>query len=107
MVKRFLSAIFGFSALAFYWLGFAILAGAHVYATVLAYQYVYAWKSGRALLWVMLTFLVPVLSTLYWLLVHWMETGLFWNWLTLACASGIACLFAGALCELLKRPIST
>ncbi|MBI5910653.1 MAG: hypothetical protein HY848_11955 [Betaproteobacteria bacterium] len=105
-MKRFFSALFGFSALAFYWLGFAVLAAAHVYTTILAYQYVYAWKVSRALLWIMLTFFVPVLSTIYWLLVHWLQTAVFWNWLTLACATGIACIAAGALCEVLKQRTS-
>lgn len=104
MLKRYLSGIFGVSAVAFYGLGFAILAGAHVYATVLAYHYLYAWKASRALLWILLTFLVPVLSTIYWLVVHWFETQNFWNWLTLACVSGIVCICAGAVCELLRRP---
>ena len=105
-MKQFLSAIFGKSALPLYWLGFAILVLAHVYATLLAYQYVYAWRVSRALFWVILTFFVPVLSTIYWVVVHWLQTEVFWNWLTLACASGISCIAAGMLCELLERRTS-
>ncbi len=102
-MNRFFSDALGKFAVALYWLGFAGLAGAHVYATVLAYQYVYAWRASRALLWVVLTFLVPVLSTIYWLVVHWVETGVFWNWLTTTVASGIGCIAAGMLCEVAKQ----
>lgn len=48
-MKRQISAILDGAALTFYWIGFALLAVAHVYATVLAYHYVYAWKASRAL----------------------------------------------------------
>ena len=99
-MKQSLSALFGRCLSAFYLLAFGVLALAHVYATVLAYHYLYAWKSSRALLWVMMTFLVPVVSTVYWLIVHWAETGVFWNWLTLACAVGLGLMMAGMLVEL-------
>jgi hypothetical protein len=97
------SAIFRFAVLAFYGLGFASLAIAHVCATVLAYHYVYAWKSSRALLWVLLTFLIPILSTIYWLVVHWLQSDVFWNALTLSCASAIGLIAAGMICESLRH----
>ena len=100
---RALSTMFGKLAPAMYWLGFALLLVTHIYATVLAYHYVTAWRSGRAILWVFVTFIIPVMSTLYWLVVHWLQSGVFWNWLTLACASGFACFVAGMLCEVLER----
>jgi hypothetical protein len=95
--------MFRFAVLAFYGLGFAALAVAHVYATVLAYHYVYAWKSSRALLWVFLTFLTPILSTIYWLVVHWLQTDVFWNALTLNCASAVGLIAAGMICESLRH----
>jgi hypothetical protein len=100
---RGLSAIFGKLALLLYGLGFAVLVLAHLYATYLAYQYVHAWRASRGLMWVVVTFFVPVLSTLYWLVVHWLQSGVFWNWLTLACVSGIVCFVCGMLSELLER----
>ncbi len=106
-MKRFFSDVLGKCALALYWFGFASLAVAHVYATVLAYQYVHAWKASRALVWVFLTFLIPVLSTIYWFVVHWTQSGVFWNWLTLAIAFGIGCVAAGMLCEVVKQLTSS
>jgi hypothetical protein len=41
-MKRMASAVLGGTATALYWLGFAALFATHVYATVLAYNYVYA-----------------------------------------------------------------
>ena len=104
-MKRQVSAILGGAALAFYWIGFALLAVAHVYATVLAYHYVYAWKASRALFWVFVTFFIPVLSTIYWLVVHWLEIEVFWNTLTLACASAVGFIVGGMICETLKQLI--
>lgn len=92
-------------ALVLYWTGFAVFVLAHIYTTVIAYQYLYAWKASRALFWIAATFLVPVVSTVYWLFIHWTQTGIFWNSLTLACASGVAIIAAGMLCELLRHTI--
>jgi hypothetical protein len=100
---RALSAMFGRLAPALYCLGAGLLVLTHLYAAVLAYQYVTAWRSGRVILWVFVTLILPVLSTLYWLVVHWLQSGIFWNWLTLACAAGLACIVVGMLCELLER----
>jgi hypothetical protein len=103
LMKRLFSDALGKFAMVLYGLGFAGLAGAHVYATILAYHYVYAWRTGRALLWVFLTFLLPVLSTIYWLVVHWLQTDIFWNGLTTSVAAGIGCIAAGTLCEIVKQ----
>jgi hypothetical protein len=93
----------GGAALTFYGIGFALLAVAHVYATVLAYHYVYAWKSGRALFWVFATLFLPILSTIYWLMIHWLESGVFWNALTWACASAVGLIAGGMISETLKQ----
>jgi len=105
-MKRMASAVLGGMATALYWLGFAALFATHVYATVLAYNYVYAWKTSRALLWVFLTFLIPVLSTIYWLVVHWLQTDVFWNSFTLTCTAGVVLILCGMLLEILKQLIS-
>jgi hypothetical protein len=102
-MKRMASAVLGGTATALYWLGFAALFATHVYATVLAYNYVYAWKMSRALLWVFITFLIPVLSTIYWLVVHWLQTDVFWNSFTLTCAAGVGLILCGMLLETLKQ----
>ncbi|MFN3659354.1 MAG: hypothetical protein ACK4UO_19075 [Pseudolabrys sp.] len=102
-MRRLVSRTLAGMALALYWTGLAIFVLAHIYTTVIAYQYLYAWKASRALFWIVATFFVPVVSTAYWLFVHWAQTGVFWNSLTLACASGVALLAAGMLCELLQQ----
>ena len=102
-MKRMASAALGGTATALYWLGFAALFATHVFATVLAYNYVYAWKTSRALLWVLLTFLIPVLSTIYWLVVHWLQTDVFWNSFTLTCTTGIVLILFGMLLESLTN----
>lgn len=105
-MRRLISRTLASLALALYWMGFAIFVLAHIYTTVIAYQYLYAWKASRALFWVAATFFVPVVSTVYWLFVHWAQTGIFWNSLTLACASGIAFIAVGMLCELLQQTMA-
>ncbi len=105
-MKRFFSAAFEKVVLVFYFLGFASLVVTHLYATVLAYQYVNVWKASRTLIWVMLTFLVPVLSTLYWIIVHWLQTQIFWNWLTVGVAFGMGCIAAGMLWESVRHRLS-
>lgn len=99
------SEILRFAALASYFTGFAIFAAAHIYATALAFHYVYAWKASRALFWVFLTFFIPVLSTIYWLVVHWLQTEVFWNTLTLGCTSAFGFILGGMICEALKQLI--
>lgn len=103
---RLISKMFGRLALVLYWTAFAVFAFAHIYTTMIAYQYLYAWKASRALFWIAATFFVPIVSTAYWLFVHWGETGIFWNSLTLACASGVAFIAAGMLCELLQQTMA-
>jgi hypothetical protein len=55
--------------------------------------------------WVFVTFFFPVLSTIYWLVIHWLESGVFWNALTLACASAVGLIVGGMICETLKQLI--
>lgn len=102
-MRRLISKVLGSLALPLYWTGLAILVLAHIYTTVIAYQYLYAWKASRALFWLVATFLVPVVSTVYWLFVHWIQTDVFWNTLTLACASGVAVIAVGMLFELIQQ----
>ena len=87
----------------FYSAGIAAFLAAHLYATYLAYHYVLAWRARGVIFWTFMTFLVPALSTAYWLFIHWLESGVLWNWLTLACVAGLAGLITGALCELARR----
>jgi hypothetical protein len=54
---------------------------------------------------VFVTFFFPVLSTIYWLVIHWLESGVFWNALTLACASAVGLIVGGMICETLKQLI--
>jgi hypothetical protein len=75
----------------------------HIYATALAYHYVYAWIASRALFWVFVAFFIPVLSTVYWLVIHWLQTEVFWNALTLVCASAFGFVVGGMICEALKQ----
>jgi ABC-type Fe3+ transport system permease subunit len=58
---------------------------------------------SRALLWVFITFVIPVLSTIYWLVVHWLQTDVFWNSFTLTCAAGVGLILCGMLLETLKQ----
>jgi hypothetical protein len=105
-MRRFISKMLGGLALALYWTAFPVFVLAHIYTTMIAYQYLYAWKASRAIFWIAATFFVPVVSTAYWLFVHWAQTGIFWNSLTLACASGVAFIVVGMLCELLQQTMA-
>ncbi|MDX2225332.1 MAG: hypothetical protein SFV21_21430 [Rhodospirillaceae bacterium] len=102
-MKRLLSSALGKIVVILYGLGFLILSASHVYATVIAYHYLTAWKVSRAMILTFATFLIPVVSTLYWLVVHWLQTEVFWNGLTVACASGLGVLAAGMICEMLQQ----
>jgi hypothetical protein len=86
-----------------YFLGFAALAVAHLYATFLAYQYVSAWHVRRALLWVFLTFIAPVFGTIVWFVIHWWQSGIFWNWLTVALAASLSCFILGMASEWIEQ----
>jgi len=98
-MKRF----FGALASGLYFVGFGGLVVAHFYATFLAYEYVYAWHVRRALLWVFLTFFLPIFSTIFWFAIHWWQSGVFWNWLTLALAASLACFILGMVSERIEQ----
>lgn len=102
-MKKLISSVAEKLTLALYSLGFLILIGAHFYTTFIAYQYLFAWKASRALFWIAATLFVPVASTLYWLVVHWLQLEVFWNPLTVAIASGLCCIGAGIVCEVLQH----
>ena len=99
--------VFNTLANGLYFLGFAALVVAHFYATFLAYHYVAAWHVRRALLWVFLTFIVPILSTIVWFAIHWWQSGIFWNWLTLALAASLACFILGMVSEQIEQRSKT
>lgn len=100
-MKRF----FGALANTLYLLGFAGLVAMHVYATYLAYHYVYAWQVRRALVWVLLTFVTPGLSTIVWFVIHWVQTGIFLNWLTIILAASLASFVCGMVSELIEQKV--
>jgi fructose-specific phosphotransferase system IIC component len=102
-MKRFFNVL----AKGFYFLGVGGLVVAHFYAAFLAYQYVYAWNVRRALVWVFLTFIVPILSTIVWFAIHWWQSGVFWNWLTLALAASLACFILGMVSEQIEQRSKT
>jgi hypothetical protein len=41
--------------------------------------------------------------TVYWLVIHWLQTEVFWNALTLVCASAFGFVVGGMICEALKQ----
>lgn len=60
----------------------------HLYATFLAFQ-----ASGYVA--ALLTFVIPLFAELYWIIIIWSETGVFWHGLTVASvAYFVLCIMA-------------
>jgi len=50
---------------------------------------------------------VPILSTIFWFAIHWWQSGVFWNWLTLVLVASLGCFILGMVSERIEQRSKT